>query len=135
MSDGFVRFLELEALRSQVNSVLYAGELGGLSLYQEVLREAVRTTRNWKGQFIFVYLPQYERYTHPWLANPDRQRVISMVRELGIRIIDLHPAFASQPDPMSLFPFRLPGHYDVRGYQIVADTILSHIGHESRVPD
>lgn len=84
---------------------------------------------------MFVYLPQYERYTHPWLANPDRQRVLSIVAELGITVIDVHPAFASQPDPMSLFPFRRAGHYDVLGYQIVADTILSHIGHDSWVSE
>lgn len=139
MADGFVRLLELEALRSYVNGVLYAGEApstnAGLGLFKKVLREAVRTTRMWKGQFMFVYLPQYERYTHPWLANSHRQRVLSIVAELGITVIDVHPAFASQPDPISLFPFRRAGHYDVLGHQVVADTILSHIGHDSRVSE
>jgi hypothetical protein len=131
LADRLVRFLELEALRSYVSDLLLAGEgretRAGIQLFKEILQEAARTTHSWKGRFVFVYLPQYERYTPPWLANPDRQRVLSMVTELGIEIIDLHPVFASQPDPLNLFPFRRRGHYDIGGHQIVADTILAYL--------
>jgi hypothetical protein len=29
-------------------------------------------------------------------------------------------AFAAQRDPLSLFPFRMPGHYTPEGYRLVA---------------
>jgi hypothetical protein len=136
LADRLVRFLELEALRSYISGLfLTAGSTqtnAGIQLFKEVLRQAAQTTHSWKGRFIFVYLPQYERYTHPWLANPDRQRLLSMVRELGVEIIDLHPVFASQQDPISLFPFRRPGHYDIAGHQIVADTILAYLRNDYR---
>jgi hypothetical protein len=131
LSDRLVRFVELEALRSYVSDLVLAGEgtqtRAGILLFKKILQEAARTTHSWKGRFVFVYLPQYERYTPPWLANPDRQRVLSMVTELGVEIIDLHPVFASQPDPMNLFPFRRRGHYDIGGHQLVGDTILAYL--------
>lgn len=131
LANRLVRFLELEALRSYVSDLWLAGEgretSAGIQLFKEILREAARTTHSWNGRFVFVYLPQYERYIAPWLANPNRQRVLSMVTELGIEIIDLHPVFASQPDPINLFPFRRQGHYDIGGHQIVADTILAYL--------
>ena len=44
--------------------------------------------------------------------------------ELDIPIIDIHSkVFDSHPDPLSLFLFRMPGHYNAEGYKLVAEEI------------
>ena len=77
----------------------------------------------------FVYLPDYGRYASK--VNEDaychRREVLSIVKALNIPIIDLHPVFASQRDPLSLFPFRRHGHYAPEGYRLVAQTIESNL--------
>ena len=32
-------------------------------------------------------------------------------------------SFADQTEPLSLFTFRLPGHYNANGFKLVAETI------------
>ena len=44
--------------------------------------------------------------------------------ELDIPIIDIHnEVFKIHPDPLSLFPFRTPGHYNAEGYRLIAEAI------------
>ena len=50
-----------------------------------------------------------------------------MVRELGLPLIDVHPAFEAHHDPLSLFPFRGFGHYNEAGHALVAQTVLRFI--------
>ena len=59
--------------------------------------------------------------------DPNRQRVLSLVKQLGVAVIDLHPVFAAHRDPVSLFPFGLSGHYTEEGNRLVATTILSEL--------
>jgi hypothetical protein len=82
---------------------------------------------------LFVYLPQYERYSHPWLASPYRERILSLVKNLGLEIIDLHESFSTQSDPLSLFALRRPGHYDIPGNRLVAGAILSRLIQERTI--
>lgn len=74
---------------------------------------------------VFLYLPQYERY-QPSVqkGQPDREKILEIVRSLNIPVIDIHAAFERLPDPLEVFPFRLPTHYNQQGYQLVADEIV-----------
>lgn len=94
-------------------------------LFKEVLQEAKRTVASWGGQLYFVYLPEYTHYTNPGADDSFRNRreVLSVVKDLGLPVIDLHPVFQSHPDVMSLFPFGMSGHYDEDGYALVAAQI------------
>jgi hypothetical protein len=56
-----------------------------------------------------------------------RDQVLSTVSRLEIPIIDLHQDFAQHPDPLSLFPFKLPGHYVAKGYEMVAAVIQTYL--------
>lgn len=60
--------------------------------------------------------------------NQFRGDVIKTVKELGIPIIDIHKdVFKSHPDPFSLFPFRLNGHYNAEGYRLAAKAIYQRL--------
>ena len=71
----------------------------------------------------FVYLPSFERYK---TGNEDSNRDFAMqtATELDIPIIDIHKkVFEPHPDPLSLFPFRISGHYNAEGYKLVVEAI------------
>ena len=78
------------------------------------------------AEFVFVYLPTYARFSTPkeFQEVDQKARILSSVRELGISIIDVAAAFEAHEDPLRLFPFRLNGHYNATGYQLMAETIL-----------
>jgi hypothetical protein len=42
-------------------------------------------------------------------------------------VIDIHPVFEAQDDPLSLFPFRSVGHYTEEGHGLVAAEVLKKI--------
>jgi hypothetical protein len=98
-----------------------------LKLFGKVLLESKLSVEAWGGQLYFVYLPQWERYARPGLANKDRERVLSLVRHMGIPVVDLHEAFRAQDDPLELFPFRQNAHYSETGNQLVAKEVLRAI--------
>jgi hypothetical protein len=53
-----------------------------------------------------------------------RGEVIDTARGLGIPVIDTVDSAFLAHDPLSLFPFRRPGHYNAAGHRIVADAVL-----------
>ena len=93
-----------------------------------VLSEAETSVRSWGGSLYFVYLPTWNRYAHPKLAPSERDAVLATVKDLGIHVIDIHQAFAREPDPLAFFPFRQAGHYNEEGNRLVADVIINEIG-------
>lgn len=95
-----------------------------LKLFRTTLSKAQQTVAAWGGRLVFVYLPRYERYVPEVGGQPNRDDVLAIVRSLGIPVVDLHPVFVAQDDPLELFPFKLPTHYNVLGNRVVAEAIL-----------
>ena len=97
------------------------------ALLGRTLERARDTVKGWNGTLHFVYLPAIERYLSPSAANPHRAEILALVRDLGIPVTDVHASFEAHPDPSTLFPFGLHGHYNEAGYQLVADTVLESL--------
>lgn len=95
-----------------------------LDLFRTILAKARATVEAWGGRLYFVFLPAWEHYGDPRLYSPNRERVLAVVQELGLPLIDLHPVFQAHPDPLSLFPFRIEGHYTEEGHRLVAEEVL-----------
>lgn len=98
-----------------------------LALFGKVLQSADAFVRAWDGKLVFVYLPQWHRYSAPATASVDRDRVLALVNRLGMPLVDLHPVFAAHEDPLALFPFRQWGHYNVAGHRVVANAVMQYI--------
>ncbi len=100
-------------------------------LFAEILTKAKARVEEWGGELYFVYLPTYTRYkTSPVSEDQFRKKaeVINLVNGLEIPVVDIHQeVFADHLDPLSLFPFRLYGHYNSAGYAQVAKAIVSNI--------
>ena len=101
--------------------------LEDLLLFEQILAEARDTVSSWGGRLVFVYLPTWERYRIPALASKDRDRVLSIARDLNLHVVDMHTSFSGHPDPLSLFPFRRYAHYNELGHKLVGDQVLKEI--------
>jgi hypothetical protein len=97
------------------------------ALFRALLHHAKTTIVSWGGTLYFVDLPPWERYGSPGSAKNNRAAVFQMVASLQIPIIDIHTSFQSHSDPLSLFPFRRSGHYNLEGSRIVAATVLDRL--------
>ncbi|MEK8016853.1 MAG: SGNH/GDSL hydrolase family protein [Candidatus Parabeggiatoa sp.] len=100
------------------------------TLFTELLQNAKNLTASWGGKLYFVYLPAWNRYAMDLEQGTfyHRHQVLSIVQGLNIPIIDLHEkVFATHPDPQSLFPFRVFGHYTSEGYSLVAQAIQASL--------
>jgi hypothetical protein len=92
--------------------------------FRDVLVKAMATVHGWGGELHFVYLPQWARYAKPEAANKNRERVLRLVADLKLPLIDIHQVFARQTDPVGLFPFRRSNHYNVQGHRLVGEEVL-----------
>ena len=104
-----------------------AADYAELQLFARVLGEADRFVNLWGGQLYFVSLPEYLEFARGPTSFQSHSEVMSIVSDLGVPLIDLRETFLEHADPLSLFPLRLPAHYNDSGYALVAETILERI--------
>jgi hypothetical protein len=133
-----LEFIKLSALRQRIGLVegttneeqQSLSDLAGpeIELFRKILSQAKTRVNLWGGTLSFVYLPHWSRYDGR-LGDAEQQRakILMVVNDLGIPIIDLLPTFQAQSDPLSLFPFRRPGHYTEEGHRLVAEEVLKAI--------
>ncbi|MEO8256930.1 MAG: SGNH/GDSL hydrolase family protein [Acidobacteriota bacterium] len=96
-----------------------------LAIFRNIVLLANREVAGWGGRLVFVYLPSWSRYTNVHAPEEAaRQDVTTLVHDLGIPFLDITDAFQAHGDPLSLFPFRRPGHYNEMGHRLVAAEVL-----------
>ena len=99
-------------------------------LFSRTINEAKNRVKKWNGRLYFVYLPEYARYTTKVDHNLFRKKskVIDLVRSFNIPVIDIHKeVFIEHDDPISMFPLRINGHYNSKGYANIAKAIALNI--------
>jgi len=105
-----------------------------IQLFKKIMKISNNMISKWEGKLYFVYLPSYHKYGSE-SENPVREDVLRLVNQLEIPIIDIHEkVFASHPDPLSLFPLRVHGHYTKEGYRLVAEAIGKRLEVDGYVP-
>lgn len=129
-----VAFAKLSSLRERLSSLaatdpsfvaLETNVETDMKAFQNILSLAKTRVSRWNGRLYFVYLPDWPRFANSRSVGVEkRDEVLRVVRELGLDLIDIVPPFAASTDPMSLFPFRGPGHYTERGHRLVAQEVL-----------
>jgi hypothetical protein len=99
-------------------------------LFSKILTKAKERTEAWGGELYFIYLPSlYFIESIDDEVYRKKTEMIELVKGLSIPVIDIHhEVFSDHPDPLSLFPLRMSGHYNARGYSEVAKAIVSSIG-------
>lgn len=96
-------------------------------LFAKVMERARDEVSSWGGELYLVYLPEYSRYAARDFDDQWRKKVLTIAKRLGIQSIDVLEAFAAHPDCLSLFPFRIAGHYTEEGYRLVATVVANSL--------
>jgi len=114
-------WVRLAAIRNMLNfDVGNDIEVTDDPMFAEILTKAKERVEGSGGDIYFIYLPKYYRYTNTNNSYPKlkkKSEVINIVKAIGIPVIDIHQeVFANHPNPKSLFPFSLGGHYNAEGY-------------------
>ncbi len=113
-------------------------------VFQRVLREGAREVEGWGGELTLVYWPDASRY--PGIASytpalrqrhdSDRRKVLEIASQLGIKVIDLTPAFpdlpASRAAENARYFYSFPAHYTPEGYRTAAKAIMSGLENNQR---
>ena len=98
-----------------------------------MLGDAKAIVEDWKGTFIFVYLPTWERvcqvmkrvkkYCPRLTHNYRRDEVLAISRNLEINVLDMTDPLMAVAKTTDIFYF--PGsHYNVKGYEVVGKALV-----------
>ena len=123
---GFVKLTNIRVLtyKKKLNSsTSQEQENEVLTEFRKLLLLIKKLTNENNSKFYFIYLPPSFRYNNPkYISN--HNLVEKIVKDLDIEFLDMHKeVFANELDPLKLFPFGLHGHYNVEGYNKVANQI------------
>ncbi len=143
-----IKILKLYYLRNRINIIpplkdrpepILKQEVG--IAFKNILEKSNKMVSGWGGRLYFVYLPSFYRYSTGkefYLSRLDhnfREYVLRTATELDIPVIDIHmEVFAPHPDPLSLFPFRMNGHYNADGYRLVAEALGKRLEADGFIP-
>ena len=137
--DRVSEYLRLSKLRKQlslvnsttVNEMKNQEDLQGpdLAILGDILAQVKNRVGTWGGKMYFVYLPDWPRYGSNDVGPVAKQRdsVLALIKSLSIPVIDIHPVFEAQRDPLAMFPFREPGHYTEKGHSLVSEEVVRTI--------
>lgn len=104
-----------------------------LPLFKKILTVANGAISGYGGEFYFVYLPAWQRFYQKNDTEFFYEQVILTVNNLSIPIIDIKDRFEREKDPLAFFPYRRAGHYNEKGYQAVAKTLLKRLEEDHRL--
>ena len=142
MKRKIVEIIKLSKLRNLIHLVPKPKPTP-TTIFKDILQQSKQMVSEWGGEMYFVYLPSFYSQTPPYFFSEtspvhanhyslseerNREIVMQTATELDIPIIDIHnEVFKTHPDPLSLFPFRVSGHYNAEGYRLVAEAIRKQL--------
>ena len=115
---------------------LYLKDDNDWGLFSQILATANHSIEDYGGELIFIYLPQYERvknndaktFISPYgIHSEDKKKVIKIIKDLNIKLIDTTDDLIKHKDPMSLYFFRQDGHFNKKGNKYLAQIILNNM--------
>ena len=93
--------------------------------FKKILQLTKELVNQNNSKLYFVYLPEYNRFKTDY-DNTNYDFVKNIIKELDINFIDINKeVFEKQENPLTLFPFKLDGHYTVEGYKKVSETLFN----------
>ena len=116
-----INFLKLTKIRTSIKSS--SKPLPPSNEFKKILKLTKDLTNKNNVELFFIYLPTYARYVSTF-DNKNYDLVNELVNSLEIKMIDIHKeVFEKEKNPLILFPFKLKGHYNEKGYKKIAESI------------
>lgn len=103
-----------------------AQEMQLLTRLEDVVRRAKGLVDRSGGRFVVVYIPDWSRFVGR-ADHVDRDALLGMLERNGVPVLDMYPEILALDDPLSVYPNRLPGHFNEVGYAMVADRISADL--------
>ena len=131
LGNKIIKLLKLTNLRDRISRLLTLKPISASTyiVFNDILKKSKQMVSEWGGELYFVYLPSFYMYSDSNTLQFDneqknREIVLETMNELLIPVIDIHKeVFETHQDPVSLFPFRIKGHYNAEGYRLIAEKI------------
>ena len=103
--------------------------------FEEIISKANKILKDNDAELYFVYVPEYWRYRYKSFKNADIKKnynaknlIIEMIDKNNIKIIDLDKdLFSKEENPLIYYPFGLYGHFNEKGYQLIAEFLKKKI--------
>ena len=134
----FFTMLKLQKTRSILNHIVnefmsnkkYIKEDNfekNINKFKIIFENILDLSKQNNSKLIFVYLPQYSRYSHN-LKIESYSEIISIVTDFGVDFIDLNEDLFSKADnPLIYFPNQKRGHYNKVGYEAVSQLLVDRL--------
>jgi hypothetical protein len=103
-----------------------------LNQYEKIMKKFKLLSDKYNSELIFIYMPSQSEIKNVILKKNSyeiekRQLVLNVIKKLDIKIINTADAILKINDPLTVFPFKSPNHYNEKGYRIVADELAKHL--------
>jgi hypothetical protein len=120
-----IRFIKLSKLRKLlINKPKIISQPLPTKDFEEILKLTKDLTSKMGSELYFVFIPEYNRYILDY-DNKSYLSIKKIIKKLNIPFIDIHEEVLSKElDPLSLYPFKKFGHFNVSGYKKIAETIF-----------
>tara|TARA_B100000989_G_C19502332_1_gene454857 strand:+ start:348 stop:1706 length:1359 start_codon:yes stop_codon:yes gene_type:complete len=91
--------------------------------FETILRSTKEISKINNSNLFFVYLPRYSSVKNN-IYHKDYINIKNIVDQLNIPLINTQElVFNAHPNPLELFPFKMGGHYNEKGYKKIAEVI------------
>ena len=95
--------------------------------FKKILKLTNEFAKEKKSNIYFIYLPSYQRFSDDKFIDK-KEIILDTAYTSNINVIDIHSEiFENHNDPLSLFPFRINGHYTNEGYKKISKKIYKII--------
>lgn len=124
---NLIKFIKLTNFREiYINNYFYQPNL---KKFTEILKLTKKLSDEKNSKLYFIYVPEYYRYIgFKSKKLHQRNKIIKIVKNLDIAIIDLHQNILEKmQDPLKLYPFRKFGHFNEFGYDFVSKIIYEKL--------
>ena len=121
-----ISFLKLSNLRNELfyreKKELFASPH---PMFEKILENTKKISKNNESNFYFVYLPEYLRFTKDYQKNIQYEKIKKIIEDSNIKFIDIKKEiFDKSEDPKKLFSIKNMGKYNEEGYKKIAEYIF-----------
>ena len=105
-----------------------------IKIQKDIVRLADNIVKEWNGELIFVLIPQYTKgmsfasQEMNWVVETNiTNNLIKILKENNITYINLEDHINNHTDPLSLYPFRIPLHFNEKGYSFISNILIDQL--------
>ncbi len=140
----FLDIIKLSKTRGVLNLIPNSSSNSDIfEIYFKILKQTKTSVDSWGGELYVINLPSiyhvdkenfYKNIPIELKEDLYKKQIESAVESLDISYIDMQTeVFDKYSDPLSLFPFKLWGHYNEIGYQLISNAIFTRLNKDNKL--